>query len=106
MWKWFFLIRSKKEKTKKVSYIYILFHSNYEYYHVIFFFITYMGMLELVVRSRLGRDGFIRTSSSLVIHTFLAILYFVSYIVLHLCKYYKKGSFMHFFLLFYIIIWL
>ena len=27
-----------------------------------------MGMLELVVRSRLGRDGIIRTSSSLVIH--------------------------------------
>ena len=28
-----------------------------------------MGMLELVVRSRLGRDGLIRTSSSLVTHT-------------------------------------
>ena len=27
-----------------------------------------MGMLELVVRSRLGRDGLIRTSSSLVTH--------------------------------------
>jgi hypothetical protein len=27
-----------------------------------------MGMLELVVRSRLGRDGIIRTSSSLVTH--------------------------------------
>jgi hypothetical protein len=28
-----------------------------------------MGMLELVVRSRLGRDGLIRTSSSLVTHS-------------------------------------
>ena len=37
-----------------------------------------MGMLELVVRSRLGRDGFIRTSSSLVTHTIFAIFYFLS----------------------------
>ena len=30
-----------------------------------------MGMLELVVRSRLGRDGLVRTSSSLVTHIFI-----------------------------------
>jgi hypothetical protein len=30
-----------------------------------------MGMLELVVRSRLGRDGLIRTSSSLVTHNLI-----------------------------------
>lgn len=29
-----------------------------------------MGMLELVVRSRLGRDGLNRTSSSLVTHNY------------------------------------
>ena len=35
-----------------------------------------MGMLELVVRSRLGRDGLIHTSSSLFTHSVL-LLFFV-----------------------------
>jgi hypothetical protein len=40
-----------------------------------------MGMLELVVRSRLGRDGFIRTSSSLVTHIFFfSSYYFLLYL--------------------------
>ena len=34
-------------------------------------------MLELVVRSRLGRDGLIRTSSSLVIHIIFVKFYYI-----------------------------
>ena len=47
-----------------------------------------MGMLELVVRFRLGRNGNFRTSSSLVTYTkniFFYIFYFVNF--------YNKGGY-------------
>lgn len=45
-----------------------------------------MGMLELVVRSRLGRDGINHTSSSLVTHIIIKFLFlnkeYVAYLLI------------------------
>ena len=50
-----------------------------------------MGMLELVVRSRLGRDGNNHTSSSLVTHKDLYNIY-IYIVYLFLLKGFSKKS--------------
>jgi hypothetical protein len=45
-----------------------------------------MGMLELVVRSRLGRGGINRTSSSLVTHIIAYYFYILEYIRINLIE--------------------
>jgi hypothetical protein len=55
-----------------------------------------MGMLELVVRFRLGRNGDFHTSSSLVTHNivyiYIYIQYYIAFSLLLFCNYEGKKN--------------